>query len=176
MLQPETPEHQSKSNVEDHLLFLHKVLWWGLALGLGCSTATLLGDTILRDHALPSWARQFKSLSDMIGLRALGLSYASGLILLLRNLNWRQRLAPLASVGRTALSNYLLQSVVAVALFFSVGLGLYGQVSPVAGAFLATVFFAIQTLFSVLWLKRFRFGPVEWLWRSLAYGRIQRMR
>ncbi len=163
-------------NVEDHLLLLHRVLWWGLAIGLCGCTLTLLGDTLLRDHTLPFYVKQFKSLSDIIGIRALGFSYASGLILLLRNLKWRQRLAPLAAVGRTAFTNYLLQTVAAVALFFSVGLGLYGQVSPAFGAFLAIAFFAFQILFSVWWLKKFRFGPGEWLWRSLSYGQLQRMR
>ena len=163
-------------NIEEHLLFFRRVLWWGLAIGMSCSTLTLLGETLLKDHLLPFSVRQLKSLSDVVGIRALGFSYASGLILLLRNQKWRKRLTPIATVGRTAFTNYLLQTVFAVILFFSVGLGLYGQVSPILGAILAITFFAFQILLSSWWLKKFRYGPVEWLWRSFTYGQLQRMR
>ena len=52
----------------------------------------------------------------------------------------------------------------------------YGQVNPVYGAFIAVATFLIQMLVSRLWLNKFHFGPIEWLWRSLTYGRLQVMR
>ena len=162
-------------NVEDHLALLRNVFWWGLALGLAGSSLTLLGETLLRNETLSFPVRQFKSMSDVIGIRALGFAYASGIVLLLQNRKWKERLAPLAAVGRTAFTNYLLQTVAAVALFYSVGLGLYGKVSPVLGACLAVVIFAVQVKVSTWWLTKFRFGPAEWLWRSLTYGRLQRV-
>ena len=75
-----------------------------------------------------------------------------------------------------ALSNYLLQSLVCTTIFYSYGLGLYGSVGRTAGVGLAVAIYAAQLPFSVWWLKHFRFGPAEWLWRTLTYGKRQPMR
>jgi uncharacterized protein len=75
-----------------------------------------------------------------------------------------------------ALSNYLFQSLVCTTLFYSYGLGLYGKVGPALGLGLTVVVFLIQIPLSRWWLARFRFGPVEWLWRSLSYGTLQPLR
>src|SRR6056297_2981591 len=84
--------------------------------------------------------------------------------------------AGLAAAGRMALTNYLLQSLFWTWVFFGYGLGLWGEVPRTAQVALAPVFFAVQVLISGWWLKRFRFGPAEWLWRSLTYWQIQPMR
>ncbi|ESS13063.1 MAG: putative membrane protein [uncultured archaeon A07HR60] len=81
-----------------------------------------------------------------------------------------------AAVGRTAFTNYLLQTVVATSVFYGHGLGLFGSVSRVETmGFVAAVWIA-QIVLSVLWLRKFRFGPVEWLWRTLTYGQRQPLR
>jgi uncharacterized protein len=103
-------------------------------------------------------------------------AYSVALILLFQLPAWRARLLPVAAVGRTALSNYLLQSVICTSVFYSYGLGLYGRVGPAAGLALTVVIYAGQLAASVWWLRRFRFGPMEWLWRSLTYGRRQPLR
>lgn len=79
----------------------------------------------------------------------------------------------LAAVGRTALSNYILQSVAGNALFLSFGLGLYGEVRAPAGMLIVVAVFLLQLIGSHLWLQRFRAGPFEWLWRGLSYLRWQ---
>jgi len=81
----------------------------------------------------------------------------------------------LAAVGRTAFTNYLLQTVVATTVFYGHGLGLFGSVSRVVAFGLVIAFWAVQGVLSVLWLRRFRFGPVEWVWRTLTYGTRQPM-
>ncbi len=78
--------------------------------------------------------------------------------------------------GRMALTNYLMQSVIATTIFFSYGLGLYGQVDIVEGMILTVAIYLIQVIWSHYWLRYYRFGPMEWLWRSLTYGSKQRMR
>jgi uncharacterized protein len=81
-----------------------------------------------------------------------------------------------AAAGRTAFTVYILQSVIGLALFSSLGLGLFGQLSldtlvlVTAGVW---VFFLVA---APLWLRSFRFGPLEWLWRSLTYGQVQPLR
>ncbi|MFH1681792.1 MAG: DUF418 domain-containing protein, partial [Candidatus Eisenbacteria bacterium] len=86
------------------------------------------------------------------------------------------KLAPLASVGRMALTNYLMQSVAGTLLYYGYGLGLHLDLGKTEGLLLALAVFAAQVALSHWWLGHFRFGPFEWLWRSLTYGRLQPMR
>ena len=78
-----------------------------------------------------------------------------------------------SKVGRMALSNYIFHSVVYLVLMRGVFLGLLGKLSPVACLMVVGLVFPLQILFSSWWLSRFRFGPLEWLWRSLTYRRLQ---
>jgi uncharacterized protein len=75
-----------------------------------------------------------------------------------------------------ALSNYLLQSLVCTFIFYGYGLGLFGRVGAAVGLALTIVIYACQLPLSVWWLRRFQYGPAEWLWRSLTYGQAQPMR
>ena len=103
------------------------------------------------------------------------LLYTSVVILLFQREPWRKRLALLAPVGRMALTNYVSQSLVLTTLFYGYGFGL-AKVGALAALALAVVIFSLQVGLSTLWLRRFRFGPLEWLWRSLSYGRLQPLR
>jgi uncharacterized protein len=76
------------------------------------------------------------------------------------------------AVGKSALSNYLFQSVAGILLFYSAGLGLGEHFGATALTIFVIAIFGFQILFSTLWLGSFRFGPVEWLWRMLTYGRF----
>jgi len=77
----------------------------------------------------------------------------------------------LASVGRMALTNYLMHSLICMLVFTGAGLGLVGSLgrAEIYGVVLAIWVF--QLWFSPWWLKRYYYGPVEWLWRTLTYGR-----
>jgi uncharacterized protein len=82
----------------------------------------------------------------------------------------------LAPAGQMALTNYLGQSVLGLLLFRGYGLGLIGKLGPTACLSLSFGLFWVQVLVSHLWLARFRFGPAEWVWRSLTHGHLQPMR
>jgi uncharacterized protein len=82
----------------------------------------------------------------------------------------------LAAVGRMALSNYLAQSVICGVIFYGWGFGWHGEVGYAAQLLVVAVIWAAQCIWSPLWLSRFRFGPMEWLWRSLTYWKLQPMR
>ncbi|MCP3963940.1 MAG: DUF418 domain-containing protein [bacterium] len=110
------------------------------------------------------------SLALLVSGPSLTASYVCGMILLFQRARWRRVLQPLAAVGRMALTNYLLQSLVCTTLFYGYGLGLYGKVGPAQGLGICLVVFALQALFSTAWLRWFRFGPVEWVWRTAIYG------
>jgi uncharacterized protein len=73
------------------------------------------------------------------------------------------------------LTNYLLQIAALDVIFSRYGLGL-GQIRPLWGLAAALACFAVEVAFSSFWLSRFRFGPAEWLWRSLTYARPQPLR
>ena len=89
-------------------------------------------------------------------------------------LRWFQH--ALACVGRMALTNYLLQSMVCTLIFYGHGLGYFGTFQRVDQVLLVLVISICQLIWSPLWLSGFRFGPFEWLWRSLTYWKIQPMR
>ena len=84
--------------------------------------------------------------------------------------------ARFAAVGRMALTNYLAHSVILTTVFYGYGLGLYGHVPRLAQMAFVVAMIGFQLAWSPIWLSRFRFGPCEWLWRSLTYGRAQPMR
>lgn len=101
--------------------------------------------------------------------------YVSALVILTHNKIWRDRLSPLAAAGRMALTNYLMQSVVCTFIFYSYGFGLFGDVGAAGGVVLTVAIWVIQLGVSVAWFKKFQFGPMEWLWRTLSYGKAQPM-
>lgn len=82
----------------------------------------------------------------------------------------RRLLAPCAALGRMAFTQYVMQSVLCSWLFFGYGLGWYGRMGPAAGLFLALCIWLGQLVLSHYWLRSWHSGPLEWLWRRLAYG------
>ncbi|HUG99568.1 MAG TPA: DUF418 domain-containing protein [Gammaproteobacteria bacterium] len=164
--------------VATHRQFIRRVMWWGLTLGLtGAAFATIMrGGSPFRGESVPFIIGALANLAETLGSPALGLGYVAALTLLLERDAWKRRLGPLGAVGRMALTNYLLQSVAFVLLFFGYGLGLFGKVGAFGGFMLTLPVFAFQIVASRWWLRHFRFGPVEWLWRSATYGKWQSMR
>ena len=107
-----------------------------------------------------------------IALPALSLGYVSTVVLWWQDPAWQRRLMPFSYVGRMALTNYLLQSLICTTIFYSYGLGLYGRVGPFADLFIGIAIYGLQIPFSQWWLSTHRYGPMEWIWRRLTYGTI----
>lgn len=163
-------------DVPTHRRFIRAVAIWGGVVGLVGSVAYVLS-LELASRAEPSILSVLGSVGYGIGGPVLGLAYAALLTLAYtRSADVRRRLAPLAAAGRMALTNYLLQSVIATSVLYGYGLGLYGTMGPAAGLLLVAAIVALELWLSSWWLARFRFGPVEWLWRSLAYASWQPLR
>jgi uncharacterized protein len=99
----------------------------------------------------------------------LGFAYILIILLLSQTGFWRKLLAPLKYTGRTALTNYPMQTVVFTTLMYGYGLGRFGGYEPWQLLVWAVSVFSLQVIISMLWLKKFRFGPVEWLWRRYTY-------
>ncbi len=85
--------------------------------------------------------------------------------------HWHRHLRVLAPMGRMALTQYILQSLVCTWLFYGYGLGAFETLPRAWQVPFALALFALQVLLSHLWLKHFRFGPLEWVWRAMTYGR-----
>jgi uncharacterized protein len=83
----------------------------------------------------------------------------------------RRVVSMFAPVGRMTLTNYLMHSVICILLSYGFGLGLWWRVRASRAMAIAAAIVVVQLPVSALWLSRFRFGPVEWVWRRLTYGR-----
>lgn len=165
-------------NVEAHLPLFRRILVIALPIGLlanlywafsgynmGIGTATYESGFMLGMMALA------------IGGPALCLCYISGVVLLSRSARWATLLTPFAAVGRMALTNYLLHSIIFTTLFYGYGFGLMNAgIGNAAQLLMGVAVYVLQIPFSVWWMRNFRFGPFEWLWRSLTYMRLQPMR
>ncbi len=112
---------------------------------------------------------------DLIGDTGMSVFYISSLMLLITNQKWKKRISFIAPAGRMPLTNYLIQTAVCVPLFCGYGLGFFGRVSPLLGFILVITIYAFQLIFSKWWMQYFRFGPAEWIWRSVSYCKIQPM-
>jgi len=162
-------------DVTPHLGFIRKLAIWGLALGVVTNLTAVVAEEFVHAAEI-SWFALVPTAARAVGAPALCFFYASVIVLLVQKDAWRKRLRPLAAVGRMALTNYLLQSVICTMIFNGYGFGQFGKVGPALGILLTIVIFAVQIPLSNWWLSRFRFGPMEWLWRSLTYGKAQPMR
>ncbi len=133
---------------------------------------------------LNAWAHDFDALYmlrvgqlwNYVGSVLVALGHVGAFMLLIRSGRLRSFVSRCAATGRMALTNYLLQSAVMTSVFYGYGLGLYGQVPRVGQMALAALLIALQLRLSPWWMSRFRFGPAEWAWRSLTYGRLQPLR
>ncbi|WP_453976656.1 DUF418 domain-containing protein [Brevundimonas sp. Marseille-Q4549] len=148
---------------------------YALVIGIGAAALAVVAALAWRDdvaHAGALWSAGVEGLLNPL----IALGYASVLILA-----WKagaaRWLSPLAAAGRMALTNYLAQSLIMTSLFYGGrGLGLMGQVDRPALWIIVLLIWALQLVWSPLWLSRFRMGPAEWVWRSLTYGRAMPIR
>lgn len=156
--------------------FARRALPWLLSIG----SAGVLAFVVIEHFLSAAWdSEPLLLVKWAIGwpmMVVLGLGYAAGITLLLERDNWRKLFSPLASVGRLALTNYLFTNLVFAVIAYSWGLGLYEKVQPFTGLVVVLLVFPMQVLASQWWLRHFNFGPFEWCWRSMTYGRLPPIR
>jgi uncharacterized protein len=157
---------------EQHLPLLARIFAWALAIGVAVTALSYLQASLRAAWPLleSDAAKVAIRVLLRIGPLSLGIAYACGFALLFCRPAWRRALRVLAPVGRMALTHYVAQSLVGVMLFYGIGFGI-GPRWGMAGLLGAwSLIFAAQVLLSHAWLSRFRYGPLEWLWRWLTYG------
>jgi uncharacterized protein len=145
---------------------------WGLAGGLSLSILAVTLTEIYHPNPL-GYSPLMLAINAISGFGTplLSLFYMATLALLLQKPGWHARLRPFAAVGRTALSNYLLHTLICTTLYYSWGFGLYGKVGPLAGLLPTFAIYALLVWLSNWWIARHAFGPLEWVWRYLTYLR-----
>lgn len=162
-------------NYKDYLPFFRKVALWGFILGVPLSLVYIYTYANMQ-RQMPDLYSVFNTIGSTLGGFLLSLFYISSLVLLTAA-NKTQTLQRLLSpVGRMALTNYLLQSLICTTIFYSYGFGMFGTITPLEGILLTVLIFSLQIPLSIVWLKHFNYGPMEWLWRSLTYGKFQAFR
>jgi uncharacterized protein len=154
---------------------LRRAAFVGIALGLPANIGLGLIGPIAAFSAAPAtepiWMTRWAAFAQAIGAPVLAIGYASALALLFLR---RAPFARLVAVGRMALTAYLLQSVLTLAVF--AGLRLYDRLSTVSALLVVFAIWIVLLVVCPRWLRSFRLGPAEWLWRSITYGRAQPLR
>jgi uncharacterized protein len=115
------------------------------------------------------------SIAIVIGGPLVSAAYLSAITLLVEAAPGSIAARAVANLGRLALTNYLMQTILATTLFYYWGFGLFGEVSPAETVGIVLAIYAFQIVFSAVWLRVFRIGPAEWVWRSLTYLKLQPM-
>jgi uncharacterized protein len=157
-------------HLELHIPLLKRALAWGLLVGLPANLLLALSATQIGAGGGEDLAGLADTVLYTLGVAPLAMAYVAGFLLLWQRPGWRRLLSGLAPTGRMALTNYLMQTVIAITIFYGLGFGLGGRLGPTYFLPLVLAILAGQTLFSRWWLARHRFGPMEGVWRKWTYG------
>ncbi|WP_040250797.1 DUF418 domain-containing protein [Psychroserpens mesophilus] len=151
-------------NLLNNLTLLKKIAFWGILIGLPIS---IIRTYIEFFGGSEAYWDLFKTITYALGTVPLAMGLASLLALLyFKKPSYFSVFAP---VGKLALSNYLFQTFIAVILFYGIGFGFAGKFGFTVVMLMSICIFTVQVIMSKLWLKHFRFGPFEWIWRQLTY-------
>ncbi len=147
-------------------------------IGLGLGFAMVLNGVYLA--FLNNWDMQYTEFLNhgwnYWGSVLLALGYIALIMLLSKNKNWDKITNTLANVGKTAFSNYILQTIIGTFIFYGSGLGYFAKINIVGQMIIVLFIWAFQLIISRLWLKYFNYGLLEWIWRGLTYGKFQTLR
>ena len=167
-------------NIAEKIGFIQKITWgalvvyvvgygWALALQQQefLETAGVL--SVYRVLSLQNRPEIVTVLVRPFSVSALTLFYIGIAVQCLQHNRVRTALMPLANVGRLAISIYIFHGLIGTTLFYGYGFGLYGELGIACGEVFSILFCGLVLIFSSWWMKRFRFGPIEWLWRSFTY-------
>jgi uncharacterized protein len=151
---------------------------WMMALGYGIGLPLMIFDAneLIAHNFSGTYEMHGGLYYNLFGSMVVALGHVGMVMLIVQSgaLSWLTK--RLAAVGRMALSNYLTHSIVCTTLFYGYGFGLFGTINRTGLAAIVLVIWVSQLLISPIWLRHFRYGPAEWLWRSLTYWKLQPMR
>ena len=160
---------------QEHALAFKIIAYLGLGLGTVLEVAGLL----VAQHPVAKQVMLLQVVGEtlfFIGQFVMTAGYFGLIMALLTTQKWRKRLAVFIPMGRMALTNYIMHSMILSSLFYGYAGGYFGEISRAPQMLLVFAIVVFQLLFSRLWLNHYAFGPLEWLWRCLSYKKIQTMR
>jgi uncharacterized protein len=157
------------SKLQNNIALFKKLRKWGFIIGIPANLAVAFFE--IDDKSIPNPAGLLDTFFYAVGVVPLSIAYASSICLFWVKTNGKNLINKLAPVGRMALTNYLMHSIVCIFIFYGIGMGLGGRIGPVIVWPIAFTIFAVQIVYSKLWLKHFEYGPIEWIWRQLTYGK-----
>jgi len=162
------------TNARQHLGMFKKLAIYALPLGIGLG---LVGNLFTNYHTLgdDSDGFQLGRAFGMLGSLPASLGYVGLMVVALHSNTIASKVRVLAPAGRMALTNYLMQSLISTCVFYGYGGGYYGLSRAWQVVFVVVVF-SFQVVLSHWWLARFRYGPMEWLWRAATYRQWPPMR
>lgn len=140
-----------------------------IGFGIGIPAGFLHAYAKLHMKSLPNAEGMWDTLFYVLNVTPVALAYASTIALWHLNGKFSKLIRPLRHLGRMALTNYLMQSVFGVLIYYGIGLGLGRIAGPAYFVPIAIVVFIIQILYSKFWMRHFNYGPAEWIWRQLTY-------
>lgn len=153
-----------------HRAMLVRWAWRGLGIGLPANLIAAWGMEHW-DYLPPSLGGLVAVAMQAIGVPLLAIGYAATIALLV--VDGRRIVSVFAPVGRMALTNYLMHSVICVVLSYGFGFGLWWRIGAAQAMAIAAAIIAVQIPLSAWWLSHHRFGPTEYCWRRLTYGRLE---
>lgn len=163
------------NNLSQHNSTLRKIMITGLLVGIPFNIALAWLMEKGEDYP-PSMLGLYQSIIYLISVVPMALAIASFVAIAWQKPSWQQRLSLFSPIGKMGLSNYLLQTILCLFIYNGFGLGLAGKAGPFVSLGIVFLILFFQLQFSKWWLSKFQFGPVEWLWRSLTYGKVQKLK
>ena len=156
------------------------VMWLLIGYGIGVPIAWAIFDKGFMSFGrmglyADSWSSSHMVFAEFRRI-LITIGHASLVMLIFRSgiIPWLMR--ALANVGQMAFTNYLMQSILCTLFFYGYGLGYYNKLKFHQLYYVVFAVWIFQLIFSSIWLRYFRFGPFEWLWRSLTYWKKQPMK
>jgi uncharacterized protein len=147
------------------------VIGYGIGVPVNSYTAWLM-----ISHNFDPVMHEFAASTYDLGRLSVALGHLGVIMLLVKTGAFRTLMSALAAVGQMALSNYILTSILTAFVFTGYGFELYGTLQRYQLYYVVGGVWVVNLVFSPLWLRSFRFGPLEWCWRSLTYWKRQPMR
>lgn len=158
---------------ENYVSLFKKFRLWGLVVGIPAAVACTYFEIFQKE--IPDPIGLGHTFFYAISVVPLSLAYTSMICLRWIKKKGNSKLKVLAPMGRMALTNYLMQTIIGVFIYYNLGLGFGGNIGPAIFIPIGIVIYIIQALYSNIWFKYFNYGPLEWVWRMLMYGKRLRI-
>lgn len=159
---------------ERSAVFYRNLMLAGYLLGL---PLTIFSAVDMNAHAFDTlYLLRVGGIANYVGSLVVAFGHIGLVMLIIKSGVLRRLMTRFAAVGRMALSNYLMHSLILTTVFYGYGMGLYGTIPRFWQMGFVIGVITLQLFLSTWWLSRYRFGPVEWLWRSLTYWQRQPLR